>query len=166
MAYPPHSVIGRLFRLRRRSGRVGFDILHDSALRKTEYEIRGGGVKYLILIYSNPKSRAVWEEMTDAQRMDFGRGHYTLADELADSGVLVASEGLPDPSHGTRVSVRDGRTIASDGPFAEVKEYLAGFYLVDCDSIDEAVALAARVPDATYGEVEVRPVYDRRVLEL
>jgi hypothetical protein len=123
-------------------------------------------VKYLILIYSNPKSRAVWEEMTDAQRMDFGRGHYTLADELADSGVLVASEGLPDPSHGTRVSVRDGRTIASDGPFAEVKEYLAGFYLVDCNSVDEAVALAARVPDALTGEVEVRPVYDRRVLEL
>jgi hypothetical protein len=104
--------------------------------------------------------------MTDAQRMDFGRGHYTLADELADSGVLVASEGLPDPSHGTRVSVRDGRTIASDGPFAEVKEYLAGFYLVDCNSVDEAVALAARVPDALTGEVEVRPVYDRRVLEL
>jgi hypothetical protein len=78
----------------------------------------------------------------------------------------VASEGLPDPSHGARVSVRDGRTIASDGPFAEVKEYLAGFYLVDCDSLDEAVALAARVPDALTGEVEVRPVYDRRVLEL
>lgn len=123
-------------------------------------------MKYLILIYSNPRSRAVWEEMTDAQRMDFGRGHYALADELADSGVLVASEGLPDPSHGARVSVRDGRTIASDGPFAEVKEYLAGFYLVDCDSLDEAVALAARVPDALTGEVEVRPVYDRRVLEL
>jgi len=98
--------------------------------------------------------------------MDFGRGHYSLADELADSGVLVASEGLPDPSHGTRVSVRDGRTIASDGPFAEVKEYLAGFYLVDCDSLDEAVALAARVPDSLTGEVEVRPVYDRRAMEL
>jgi hypothetical protein len=123
-------------------------------------------VKYLILIYSNPKSRAVWEEMTEAQRMDFGRGHYALSDELAESGVLVASEGLPDPSHGTRVSVRDGRTIASDGPFAEVKEYLAGFYLVDCDTLDEAVAIAARVPDALRGEVEVRPVYDQRALEL
>ena len=123
-------------------------------------------MKYLILIYSNPKSRAVWEEMTEAQRMDFGRGHYALSDELAESGVLVASEGLPDPSHGTRVSVRDGRTIASDGPFAEVKEYLAGFYLIDCDTLDEAVAVAARVPDAIRGEVEVRPVYDRRALEL
>lgn len=123
-------------------------------------------MKYLILIYSNPKSRAVWEEMTEAQRMDFGRGHYALSDELAESGVLVASEGLPDPSHGTRVSVRDGRTIASDGPFAEVKEYLAGFYLVDCDTLDEAVAVAARVPDALRGEVEVRPVYDQRALEL
>ena len=118
-------------------------------------------MKYLILIYSNPKSRAVWEEMTDAQRMDFGRGHYSLADELADSGVLVASEGLPDPSHGTRVSVRDGRTIASDGPFAEVKEYLAGFYLVECDSIERAVEYAAKIPEAAHMEIEVRPVLDR-----
>jgi hypothetical protein len=159
---------------RRRSRRLGFDILGDSGLdeicaavsAKMDPRFRGGSVKYLILIHSNPKSRAVWEEMTDAQRMDFGRGHYALADELAESGVLVASEGLPDPSHSTRVSVRDGRTIASDGPFAEVKEYLAGFYLVDCDTLDEAVAVAARVPDAIRGEVEVRPVYDRRALEL
>jgi hypothetical protein len=159
---------------RRRSRRLGFDILGDSGLdeigaavsAKNGPKIRGGSVKYLILIHSNPKSRAVWEEMTDAQRMDFGRGHYALADELAESGVLVASEGLPDPSHSTRVSVRDGRTIASDGPFAEVKEYLAGFYLIDCDTLDEAVAVAARVPDTIRGEVEVRPVYDRRALEL
>jgi hypothetical protein len=123
-------------------------------------------VKYLILIYSNPKSRAVWEDMTEAQRVEFGRGHYTLADELAESGELIASEGLPDPSHGTRVSVRDGQTIASDGPFAELKEYLAGFYLIECDTLDEAVAHAARVPDALHGEVEVRPVYERSGLEL
>lgn len=140
--------------------------IRKRSLRENGPKIRGGSVKYLILIYSNPKSRGVWEEMTDAERLDFGRGHYALSDELAESGVLVASEGLPDPAHGTRVSVRDGRTIASDGPFAEVKEYLAGFYLVDCDTLDEAVAIAARVPDALRGEVEVRPVYDQRALEL
>jgi hypothetical protein len=58
------------------------------------------------------------------------------------------------------VSVRDGQVIASDGPFAEVKEYLAGFYLIECDTIDEAIEHAAHVPDAQFGEVEVRPVLD------
>jgi hypothetical protein len=123
-------------------------------------------VKYLILIYSNPRSRAVWEDMSDEQRVEFGRGHAALSEALAASGELIVSEGLADPSMAKRVSVRDGRTITTDGPFAEVKEHLAGFYLVECDSIDRAVELAARVPDAAYNQVEVRPVFDRSGLEL
>ncbi|MDQ6849896.1 MAG: YciI family protein [Actinomycetota bacterium] len=122
-------------------------------------------MKYLILIHSNPDSRARWETLTDEQRMEFGRAHYALHDALLESGDLVASEGLPDPSAATYVSVRDGRIVATDGPFAEAKEYLAGFYLVDVASLDEAVAIAARVPDAGFGSVEVRPVFDRSVLE-
>jgi hypothetical protein len=122
-------------------------------------------MRYLILIYSNPASRALWDTLTDDQRMAQGRRRLALTRELKEAGVLVASEGLPDPSAGTRVSVRDGRTMTSDGPFAEAKEYLAGFYLVDCDSLDEAVGYAARLPDAAHGEVEVRPVYDLRWLE-
>jgi hypothetical protein len=118
-------------------------------------------MRYLILIYSNPRSRAVWEGLSDDQREAFGRGHFDLSDELAASGELVVSEGLADPSLAKRVSVRAGRTLTTDGPFAEVKEYLAGFYLVECDSVEQAVELAARVPDAAYGEVEVRPVFDR-----
>lgn len=62
--------------------------------------------------------------------------------------------------------MREGRTITTDGPFAEVKEHLAGFYLIECDSMERAVELAARVPDAASGEVEVRPVLDLRGLEL
>lgn len=122
-------------------------------------------MKYLIMIQSNPASRARWETLDDEQRAAFGRAHYALADALRDSGDLVASEGLPDPDTATRVSVRDGRVLATDGPFAEVKEYLAGFYLVDVPGIDEAVAVAARVPDAQFGSVEVRPVYDHRALD-
>ena len=117
-------------------------------------------MKYLILIQSNPRSLAAWDAMSDDERMAFGRDHLRLSDEMADAGVLVASEGLGDPSLATWVSVRDGRTIASDGPFAEVKEHLAGFYLIDCGSLDDAVGWAARVPDARYTEVEVRPVLD------
>jgi hypothetical protein len=123
-------------------------------------------VKYLILIYSNPKSRAVWEELSDEQRVEFGRGHAALTEALAASGELIVSEGLADPSMAKRVSVREARTMTSDGPFAEVKEHLAGFYLVECDSMERAVELAARAPDATYNEVEVRPVFDRSGLEL
>jgi hypothetical protein len=122
-------------------------------------------VKYLILIQSNPRSRELWETLTDEQRMAFGRAHVDLTEQLAASGELVVSEGLADPENATMVSVRDGHTIATDGPFAEVKEYLAGFYLIECDSHDRAVEWAAKVPDAATGSVEVRPILDLSFLE-
>ncbi len=65
-----------------------------------------------------------------------------------------------------RVSVREGQTMTSDGPFAEAKEHLAGFYLIERDSIDRAIGHAARVPDAAFNEVELRPVLDMSGLEL
>jgi hypothetical protein len=117
-------------------------------------------MKYLILIQSNERSLAVWDTMTDEQRMEFGRGHLRLNEEMTKAGVHVASEGLADRSLARWVSVRDGRAVASDGPFAEVKEHLAGFYLIDVEDLDEAIAWAAKVPDAAYTEVEVRPVLD------
>jgi hypothetical protein len=117
-------------------------------------------MKYLILIQSNERSLAVWETLTDEQRMEFGRGHLQLTEEMVKAGVHVAAEGLADPSLAKWVSVREGQTVASDGPFAEVKEHLAGFYLIDCADLDEAVGWAARVPDAAFTQVEVRPVLD------
>jgi len=117
-------------------------------------------MKYLILIQSNPRSLAAWEKMTDEQRMDFGRDHLALSAEMEKAGVRVSSEGLADPGLAKWVSVRNGETIASDGPYAEVKEHLAGYYLIDCAGMDEAIAWAARVPDAAITEVEVRPVLD------
>jgi hypothetical protein len=123
-------------------------------------------VRYLILIQSNPQSREVWEGLSDEQRTAFGRAHLALTDELVGTGELVASEGLPDPSTATLVSVRSGRTLTSDGPFAEAKEYLAGFYLVDVPGLDRAVEIAAKAPDAATGSVEVRPVYDMSQLDL
>ena len=117
-------------------------------------------MRYLILIQSNPRSREVWEGLSDEQRTAFGRAHLALTDELVGTGELVASEGLPDPSTATVVSVRGGRTLTSDGPFAEAKEYLAGFYRVDVAGLDRAGEMAARAPDAATGSVDVRPVYD------
>ena len=123
-------------------------------------------LRYLILIYSNPASRALWETLSDEQRVEFGRGHTALGEALAESGELIVSEGLADPSLAKRVSVREGRTLTSDGPFAEVKEHLAGFFLVECDSFERALAVAERVPEAPLGLVEVRPVLDRRGMEM
>jgi hypothetical protein len=123
-------------------------------------------VRYLILIQSNPQSREVWERLSEEQRTAFGRAHLALTDELVGTGELVASEGLPDPSNATLVRVRGGRTLTSDGPFAEAKEYLAGFYLVDVPDLERAVEIAARAPDAGTGSVEVRPVYDFSQIDL
>ena len=117
-------------------------------------------MKYMILIHSNEQSLALWETLTEQQRTDFGVGHLKLTEEMAEAGVLVVSEGLADPQLARWVSARDGETIASDGPFAEVKEHLAGFYLIECDSMERAVEWAAKVPDAHLREVEVRPVLD------
>jgi hypothetical protein len=117
-------------------------------------------MRYLILIQSNPRSLEVWETLTDEQRMEFGRGHMELYRSMEKAGVHVASEGLADPSLAKWVSVRDAKPVVSDGPYAEVKEHLAGFYLIDCESEDEAVAWAAKVPDAAFQQVEVRPVLD------
>ena len=115
-------------------------------------------MKYLILIYSNPASREIWEGFSEDQRAAGYRYYAALTEELAASGELIASEALADSSLTRRVSVRDGRTLTSDGPFAEAKELLAGFFLLECESMERAVEVAARVPEAELDLVEVRPV--------
>jgi hypothetical protein len=120
----------------------------------------------MILIHSNEQSMALWETLTEQQRTDFGVGHLKLTEEMAEAGVLVVSEGLADPQLARWVSARDGETIASDGPFAEVKEHLAGFYLIEVDGLDQAIEWAAKVPDARLREVEVRPVLDMSAWEV
>jgi hypothetical protein len=114
-------------------------------------------VKFAILIYHNPLSREIWDRLTPDQRAEGLRDYAGLNEDLAASGEMIVSQALADPSHGKRVSVSGGQTVTSDGPFAEVKEHLAGFYLVDCENIDRAVDYAARIPEAAYGMVEVRP---------
>jgi hypothetical protein len=117
-------------------------------------------VKYLLLIYDNPAAREVWESLPEAQRAEGLRVYAALTRDLAASGELVVTEALADPSQGKRVQVRGGQTMTTDGPFAEAKEFLAGFYLIECDGIDRAVEHAARIPEAEFGLVEVRPVLD------
>jgi hypothetical protein len=122
-------------------------------------------MKYVVLIYGNPMSRDIWARLTEEQRAAGLQAYTELNESLADSGELVVTEALADPSAGKRVSVTDGRPMTSDGPFAEVKEHLAGFYLIDCDSAERAVEIAAQVPEAEFGMVEVRPVFTLQDLQ-
>jgi hypothetical protein len=111
------------------------------------------GVKYVILIYQNPVSRAMWERLSADQRAAGWAAYAELNEELAASGELIASEALAEG-----ITVHKGAPIASDGPFAEAKEHLAGFYLLECASLDRAVEIARRIPEAEHIDIEVRPV--------
>lgn len=114
-------------------------------------------MKYLLLIYSNT---AVWESLSDADRDALYDDHATLIAELEASGEWVSGSVLADPSRTVTVRVRDGREEPTDGPFAEAKEHLAGYDLVDCATPERAREIAARIPDARLVAVEVRPVVD------
>ena len=119
-------------------------------------------MKYLIMIYHNPESRALWARMSPEEQA-LGLDAYEALDAaLAESGELIVSERLADPETARRVGVKDGRTIASDGPFAEVKEQLAGFYLVDVEDADRATQIAGQIPEAFLNMIEVRPVMGLR----
>lgn len=123
-------------------------------------------MKYLILIHHNPQARQIWESFSPEQQAEGLKAYAALNEELVASGEMIVTEALADPAEGKRVTVRDGRTIASDGPFAEAKEHLAGFYLVDCASMDRAVQIAGRIPEASLGLCEVRPVMTYEGLEM
>ncbi|HVK22509.1 MAG TPA: YciI family protein [Actinokineospora sp.] len=114
-------------------------------------------MKYLLSIYSNP---ANWETLSEEERDGLMAEYGKFSQEIAESGELVDGAPLGDPSAGNTVRVRDGRTDVVDGPFAESKEHLAGYYIVDCVSQERAVELAAKIPDARFNSIEVRAVLD------
>jgi hypothetical protein len=117
-------------------------------------------MRFLVLIYGNPESRAVWDSLTDEQKREGMTGYTALNEALAASGELVASESLGDPAATKQVLVRDNQVMTTDGPFAEVKEQLAGFYLLDCETVERAVEIVAEIPEAPFSIVEIRPVRD------
>ncbi len=123
-------------------------------------------MKYLILIWSNPESRRLWEGFSADERAEGLSAYTALTESLAASGELIVTEALSDPSMTKRVTAREGQALTSDGPFAESKELLAGFYLIECESLERAVEVAARVPEAEFGLVEVRPCMDLSGFEM
>jgi len=114
-------------------------------------------VKFMLIMQMNGD---VWDRLTEAERTAIGEGHAPLLQEMTESGEMLSTHALGDPSISAVVRVRDGRPVVTDGPYAEAKEYMAGYYLVDVESRERACELAAKIPDAGVDglAVEVRPV--------
>ena len=112
-------------------------------------------MQYMALIYSAPEAEPV--PGTD----EFGAyvGEFMkVSEEFRNEGAMVSGDGLQGVETATTVRVRDGKITTTDGPFAETKETLGGYYLFECDNLDEAIKLASRIPTARHGSIEVRPV--------
>ena len=114
-------------------------------------------MKYLCLIYENEKS---WEQMPKDQADAVMGEYFAFTDGIKKSGQYVGGDALHPTQTATTVRVRDGKTLTTDGPFAETKEQLGGYYLIDAGNLDEAIQVAARIPSARWGSVEIRPVVD------
>jgi len=112
-------------------------------------------MQYLLLIYRNEAEQAKMDAAAGKKMME-EYGAFTQS--IIQSGHFKAGDGLQPTTTATTVRVRDGKTLTTDGPFAETREQLGGYYLVEAKNLDEALEIAARIPGARVGSVEVRPV--------
>lgn len=114
-------------------------------------------MKYLCLIYYDERE---WAKLPAAETEGVMAEYFEFTEQVEQSGHLIAGEALHPTSSATTVRVRGGRTHTTDGPFAETREQLGGFYLIEARDLNEAMQVAARIPAARWGSVEVRPVAD------
>jgi hypothetical protein len=114
-----------------------------------------GDMQYMMLIYDDEK---LWASMSEEERGRVFQEYGTYTQELRDKGAYVDGDPLQPTSTATTVRVRDGEQLTTDGPFAETKEQLGGYYIVDVETLDEAIEWAAKIPSARLGSIEVRPV--------
>jgi len=110
---------------------------------------------YLLMIYENEK---VWADMGEGQRNSMFGEYMTYTSDIKASGHFRAGDALQPVATATTVRVRDGKTQVTDGPFAETREQLGGYYLIEAKDLDEATKIAARIPSARWGSIEVRPI--------
>ena len=115
-------------------------------------------MEYLLMIYSNESD---WDKASEAERAKVFEEYMGFTKEIIDSGHYVNGNQLHTTSKATTVRVRDKKRLVTDGPFAETKEQIGGYYLIEAKDLDEAVAIAARIPSARWGSVEVRPIVKR-----
>jgi hypothetical protein len=112
-------------------------------------------MKFLLSIYTDESSFA---DATPEDASNMTAAYMALTREMEAAGIVLGGEGLQPTTTATTVRVRDGERLLTDGPFAETRETLAGFYLIDVDDLDAALGWAAKIPGAASGSVEVRPV--------
>ena len=112
-------------------------------------------MQYMLLIYTEEGG---WSALSDDDRGRMMKDYGDFTDELRSAGAMVAGDALQPTTNATTVRVRDDEQVVTDGPFAETKEQLGGYYLIEADSLDEAAHWASKIPGARYGSVEVRPV--------
>ena len=114
-------------------------------------------MQYLLLIYNSEKT---WNDMPDAEKGKHFGDYMKFTEDIKKSGHLRGGEALQPVHTATTVRVRSGKTQTTDGPFAETREQLGGYYLIEAKDLDEAVKIAAKIPDAAIGEggIEVRPI--------
>jgi hypothetical protein len=119
-------------------------------------------VKYLCLVYDDERNL---DAMSDGELEGLVAQCVAIDEELRKSGQVIASEALQPVQTATTVRVRNGKVSTVDGPFAETKEQLGGFFLIDARDLDEAIQVAAKIPSARLGSIEVRPIWDLRQQE-
>ena len=114
-------------------------------------------MKYMLLIHDEEKK---WAGLTEQERTRMMGEYMEFTRQIKESGHYVTGSQLHPATSATSVRVRDGKRLVTDGPFAETREQLGGYYLVEAKDLDEAIALAARVPSAKVGTIEVRPLVE------
>ncbi len=112
-------------------------------------------MQYMLLIYDDERQ---WAEMSEEESGQLIQEYFRYTDELRQAGAYVAGEPLQPTTTATTVRVRNGERLVTDGPFAETKEQLGGYYLIDARDLNDAIHIAAKIPSARTGSVEVRPV--------
>jgi hypothetical protein len=112
-------------------------------------------MQYLLLIYNDEQA---WASLRDDERNAIIQEYLALTDELRDRGSYVGGAPLQPTRTATSLRIRDGEQLVTDGPFAETKEQLGGYFLIEAGSADEALGWAAKIPAARYGTIEVRPL--------
>jgi len=120
-------------------------------------------VKYMLLIYGNEE---LWSSFPQETLTELIRQTNALQQELRESGEFVGAYGVADQVNAMTVRLDDGVPVVTDGPYLEAKEYLGSFDIIDCESLERALEIAARVPFARYGSVEVRPLMHESAPEM
>jgi len=115
-------------------------------------------MRYVMLIYGN---ESAWANLTPEQIEEEMKGHGAFYTEASARGMAQGGEELQPSSVATCLRVRNGHMLKTDGPFIETKEQLGGFYILDCKDLDEALEMAAKIPTAKQGVIEIRPVVER-----